>query len=79
MDQRIVHRLLDNCYKAHDECKSEDWKLFWLNTAEKISKKSQAVLKIGKEAFYKQLQLNIEDAYEYTSKVMTKNMMNLKM
>ena len=39
MDQRIVHRLLDNCYKAHDECKSEDWKLFWLNTAEKISKK----------------------------------------
>ncbi len=39
MDQRIVHRLLDNCYKAHDECKSKDWKLFWLNTAEKISKK----------------------------------------
>ena len=46
-----------------------------MDLAEKISKKSQAVLKIGKEAFYKQLQLNIEDAYEYTSIVMTKNMM----
>ena len=46
-----------------------------MDLAEKISKKSQKVLKIGKEAFYKQSQLNIEDAYEYTSKVMTKNMM----
>ncbi len=46
-----------------------------MNLAKKISEKSQAVLKIGKEAFYKQLQLNIEDAYEYTSMVMTKNMM----
>ncbi len=46
-----------------------------MDLAKKISEKSQAVLKIGKEAFYKQLQLNIEDAYEYTSMVMTKNMM----
>ena len=46
-----------------------------MDLAEKISKKSQAVLKIGKDAFYKQSQLNIEDAYEYTSMVMTKNMM----
>ena len=46
-----------------------------MDLAEKISKKSQTVLKIGKEAFYKQSQLNIEDAYEYTSMVMTKNMM----
>ena len=46
-----------------------------MDLAEKISKKSQEVLKIGKEAFYKQSQLNIEDAYEYTSMVMTKNMM----
>ena len=46
-----------------------------MDLAKKISEKSQAVLKIGKEAFYKQSQLSIEDAYEYTSKVMTKNMM----
>ena len=43
--------------------------------AEKISKKSQSVLKIGKEAFHKQAQLSLEDAYDYTSKVMTQNMM----
>ena len=46
-----------------------------LDLAKKISEKSQAVLKIGKEAFYKQSELNLEDAYEYTSMVMTKNMM----
>ena len=46
-----------------------------MDLAKKISEKSQAVLRIGKEAFYKQSQLNIEDAYEYTSMVMTKNMM----
>ena len=43
--------------------------------AEKISKKSQSVLKIGKEAFHKQAQLSLEDAYDFTSKVMTQNMM----
>ena len=46
-----------------------------MDLAKKISEKSQAVLRIGKEAFYKQSELNIEDAYEYTSMVMTKNMM----
>ena len=46
-----------------------------MDLAKKISEKSQAVLQIGKEAFYKQSLLNIEDAYEYTSMVMTKNMM----
>ena len=46
-----------------------------MDLGKKIADKSQAVLKIGKEAFYKQSQLNIEDAYEYTSMVMTKNMM----
>ena len=46
-----------------------------MDLAKNISEKSQAVLKIGKEAFYKQSQLNIEDAYEYTSMVMTQNML----
>ncbi len=48
---------------------------FVMDLAEKISKKSQTVLKIGKEAFYKQSLLNLEDAYEYASNVMTENMM----
>ncbi len=45
-----------------------------INIATKISKKSNQSIKIGKIAFYKQLDMNIEKAYEYTSKVMTKNM-----
>ena len=46
-----------------------------MDLAKKISQKSQAVLRIGKEAFHKQYNLNLEDAYKYTSEVMTKNMM----
>ncbi len=45
-----------------------------INIATKITEKSNQSIKIGKIAFYKQLDMNIEKAYEYTSKVMTKNM-----
>ena len=30
---------------------------------------------MGKEAFYRQLELGLSDAYEFTSEVMAKNMM----
>jgi enoyl-CoA hydratase/carnithine racemase len=40
-----------------------------------IAAKSGHVLRIGKEAFYRQLELGLEDAYAYTSRVMTENMM----
>ena len=43
------------------------------NLAHKISKKSQMTIKTGKEAFYKQYEMNLSDAYQYTSKVMTEN------
>tara|TARA_B100000029_G_scaffold101178_1_gene91482 strand:+ start:685 stop:1476 length:792 start_codon:yes stop_codon:yes gene_type:complete len=43
--------------------------------AEKISSKSMATLKIGKEAFYKQKEMTVEDAYNYTSSVMIENML----
>ena len=42
--------------------------------ANKIASKSSLTLKIGKEAFYKQLEMPLSEAYEYTSKVMTQNM-----
>ena len=45
--------------------------------AETISSKSNKVLKIGKEAFYKQLEMPLEKAYEYTSEIMSENMMIL--
>ena len=42
--------------------------------ASKIASKSPLTLKIGKEAFYKQLEMPLSEAYEYTSKVMIQNM-----
>ena len=42
--------------------------------ANKIASKSPLTLKIGKEAFYKQLEMPLSEAYEYTSKVMIRNM-----
>ena len=43
--------------------------------ANKISKKSSLTLKIGKKAFYNQIEMKISDAYKYASEVMIKNMM----
>jgi enoyl-CoA hydratase/carnithine racemase len=43
--------------------------------AKKISSKSAHVLKIGKEAFYRQLEMPLADAYKYAAEVMTLNMM----
>ena len=48
-----------------------------LNIAQKISKKSALTLKIGKEAFYKQINMNLSDAYDYSSNVMVENMLKL--
>ena len=48
-----------------------------LEMALKISKKSAITLKIGKEAFYKQIDMNLSDAYDYASNVMVENMLNL--
>ena len=44
------------------------------DVANKIASKSPLTLKIGKEAFYKQLEMPLSEAYEYTSKVMIQNM-----
>ena len=48
-----------------------------LKLAETIASKSNKVVKIGKEAFYKQLEMPLSEAYEYTSEVMSENMMAL--
>jgi enoyl-CoA hydratase/carnithine racemase len=48
-----------------------------LKLAEKIITKSDKIIKIGKEAFYKQLEMPLDEAYKYTSKVMCENMMTL--
>jgi enoyl-CoA hydratase/carnithine racemase len=43
--------------------------------AGQIAGKSPLTLAIGKEAFYRQLELPVEEAYAFASKVMTENMM----
>ena len=45
------------------------------NMAKSIASKSPFTLKIGKKAFYLQIEQDLRGAYEYCSKVMTENMM----
>ena len=46
-----------------------------LKIAKKIASKSNLTIKIGKQTFYKQLEMPLRKAYTYTSKMMTLNMM----
>ena len=48
-----------------------------LKLAKKICSKSNLTIKIGKKAFYKQLEMPLNKAYNYTSKIMTENAMYL--
>ena len=41
--------------------------------AKKISEKSLMTIKLGKHSFYKQIELDLSEAYEFTSKVMEEN------
>ncbi len=46
-----------------------------LDLAKKITAKSALTLKIGKEAFYRQIEMPLAEAYRYASEVMVENMM----
>ena len=46
-----------------------------LALAAQIASKSSYVLKIGKQAFYRQANMSLAAAYSYASEVMTENMM----
>ncbi len=43
--------------------------------AKQMAAKSSYTVKVGKEAFYRQLELGLAEAYAYASEVMTENMM----
>jgi enoyl-CoA hydratase/carnithine racemase len=60
----LVNRVVEPG-KARDEA---------IRLARKITAKSAAVVRIGKEAFYRQLEMGLADAYAYTSEVMVENM-----
>jgi enoyl-CoA hydratase/carnithine racemase len=40
-----------------------------------IASKSSLTLKIGKEAFYRQIEMPLSEAYDYTARVMVENML----
>jgi enoyl-CoA hydratase/carnithine racemase len=46
-----------------------------LSLARAVASKSSYTLRIGKQAFYRQLDMGLADAYAYASEVMTENMM----
>ena len=46
-----------------------------LKLAEKIAAKSASTVKIGKEAFYRQAEMPLAEAYRYASEVMVENML----
>ena len=43
--------------------------------AQQVARKSAHTIKIGKEAFYRQVEMNLADAYRFAAEVMTENMM----
>ena len=61
----------------NDCCPAQNLEDEVLKLAEKIASKSTLLLKIGKKAFYKQMEMPLTKAYKYTSKVMAENMMAL--
>ncbi len=60
----------------NDVVEDNDLKNIVLEKALKIAKKSSMTLKIGKKAFYKQINMNLSEAYDYASNVMVENMLN---
>ena len=71
MDAETAFRFgLVNKVAAPEDLRSETNAL-----AQKIASKSSAVVAIGKEAFYRQRDMPLADAYQYCSDVMVENMM----
>ncbi len=46
-----------------------------LALARRVASKSSHTVKVGKQAFYRQAEMSLADAYRYASEVMTENMM----
>ncbi len=46
-----------------------------MKLAKQIASKSASTVKIGKAAFYRQMEMNLADAYRYASEVMVENML----
>jgi enoyl-CoA hydratase/carnithine racemase len=67
---QAYHFGLVNRVVAHETLAAETMAL-----AQQIASKPRATVKIGKEAFYRQLEMPLAEAYDYASQVMTENML----
>ena len=67
---RIAEMGLVNAVVPEDQAADEAMRM-----ARIIADKSSAAVKIGKEAFYRQAEMTLEDAYQYAGRVMAENMM----
>ena len=65
------HMGLVNRVVTHETLEAETMAL-----ARQIASKPRATVKIGKEAFYRQHEMPLSEAYDYASKVMTENMLH---
>jgi enoyl-CoA hydratase/carnithine racemase len=72
IDAEEARRLgLVNRVVAPDRLKEETMAL-----AQKIAQKPRATVRTGKEAFYRQIEMPLKEAYDYASRVMTQNMLD---
>jgi enoyl-CoA hydratase/carnithine racemase len=62
----LVNRVAEDGERASDLA---------LSLARRIASKSRLTVKTGKEAFYRQLEMPLEEAYAYASRVMVENML----
>jgi enoyl-CoA hydratase/carnithine racemase len=65
LEMGLVNRVADDAHVLGEA----------LAMAERIAAKSSATVAIGKEAFYRQIEMPLAQAYEYASRVMTENML----
>jgi len=68
--ERMAEMGLVNSVVPEDQVADEAMRM-----ARIIADKSSAAVKIGKEAFYRQAEMTLDDAYEYAGRVMAENMM----
>jgi enoyl-CoA hydratase/carnithine racemase len=68
---QAYHIGLVNRVVTHETLEAESMAL-----AQQIASKPRATVKIGKEAFYRQLEMPLSEAYDYASRVMTENMLH---
>ena len=57
----------------NDHVSQENLNATVMSLANQISTKSLATIRVGKEAFYRQYEMTLSDAYDYTAQVMTEN------